>query len=222
MRPWRAARTIALARSVRWLPGVWHGLGRYTVGSCERTTLSQRGSGSTTLRSSYGGRASGEFATMIMAEQHIAVRSRWDRRFSWATAIFAAALGLHAADHLRRGMNVVPHAVMVAGMVQIVAAAITVVLVVTGSRWAPYAAVAIGFASAVGFTAAHLLPTWGAFSDSFINAAPAARVKAWFSWVDGRRSKSLRICCSRWSACGPLRVGAPRTAQCSLGSTLVR
>lgn len=119
---------------------------------------------------------------MIMAEQHIAVRSRWDRRFSWATAIFAAALGLHAADHLRRGMNVVPHAVMVAGMVQIVAAAITVVLVVTGSRWAPYAAVAIGFASAVGFTAAHLLPTWGAFSDSFINAAPAARV-TWFSWV---------------------------------------
>jgi hypothetical protein len=117
-----------------------------------------------------------------MAEQQAAVRTRWDRRFSWATVGFAAALGLHAADHLRRGMNVVPHAVMVAGTAQIVAAVITVALVLAGNRWAPYAAVAIGFASAVGFTAAHLLPTWGAFSDSFINAAPAARV-TWFSWV---------------------------------------
>jgi hypothetical protein len=79
-------------------------------------------------------------------------------------------------------MNVVPPTVMVAGMVQIVAAAITVVLVVVGNRWAPHAAVAIGFASAVGFTAAHLLPKWGAFSDSFINAPLAARV-TWFSWV---------------------------------------
>jgi hypothetical protein len=34
----------------------------------------------------------------------------------------------------------------------------------------------------VGFSAAHLLPTWGAFSDSFIDAAPAAGV-TWFSWV---------------------------------------
>ena len=79
-------------------------------------------------------------------------------------------------------MNVVSHAVMVAGMIQIVAAAITMVLVVVGNRWAPHAAVAIGLASAVGFTAAHLLPTWGPFSDSFINAPRAARV-IWFSWV---------------------------------------
>jgi len=119
---------------------------------------------------------------MIMAEQHGADLSRWDRRFSCATAFFAAALALHGADHLRRGMNVVPHAVMVAGMVQIAAAVVTVVLVVRRNRWAPHAAAAIGFASAVGFTAAHLLPTWGTFSDSFINAAPAARV-TWFSWV---------------------------------------
>lgn len=44
------------------------------------------------------------------------------------------------------------------------------------------AAIAVGFVSAVGFTAAHLLPTWGFFSDSFINAPPSARV-TWFSWV---------------------------------------
>jgi hypothetical protein len=117
-----------------------------------------------------------------MTEQHIADSSRWDRRFYWATAVFAVALGLHAADHLRRGMSVVPHAVMVAGNVQIVAAVITVILVVVRNRWAPHAAIALGFASAVGFSAAHLLPTWGPFSDTFINPAPWSGV-TWFSWV---------------------------------------
>jgi hypothetical protein len=79
-------------------------------------------------------------------------------------------------------MDVVPPAVFIAGMIQGVVAVIAVVLVFRGSRWAPHTAILIGFASAVGFTAAHLLPTWGAFSDSFIDAAPAEGV-TWFSWV---------------------------------------
>ncbi|MBV9090905.1 MAG: hypothetical protein JO044_13560 [Mycobacteriaceae bacterium] len=79
-------------------------------------------------------------------------------------------------------MAATPPAVMIAGSVQLVLAAVTLVLVFTRNRWAPYAAIAIGFASALGFTAAHLLPHWGFFSDSFINAPPAARVTA-FSWV---------------------------------------
>jgi hypothetical protein len=106
----------------------------------------------------------------------------WEHYFRGAAALFAVAVALHAADHLRRGMDVVPPAVMVAGMVQIVLAAGTVWLVFSGSRWAPHAAILIGFLSAVGFTAAHLLPTWGFFSDSFINAPPSARV-TWFSWA---------------------------------------
>jgi hypothetical protein len=117
-----------------------------------------------------------------MTDQLIHDRIDWDRVFRWTTVLFAVALALHAADHLRRGMDVVPQAVMIAGMVQIVLAAATIVLVFLGSRWAPHAAVAIGTVSAVGFTAAHLLPTWGFFSDSFINAPPSARV-TWFSWV---------------------------------------
>jgi hypothetical protein len=109
-------------------------------------------------------------------------RSGWDTRLRWATAFFAIALSLHTADHLRRGMDVVPPAVMIAGMIQGVAAAITVGLVFLGNRWAPHSAILVGFASAVGFSAAHLLPTWGAFSDSFIDAAQAAGV-TWFSWI---------------------------------------
>ena len=39
----------------------------------------------------------------------------------------------------------------------------------------------IGFASAIGFSAAHLLPHWSAFSDAFTGAPPRAAVTA-FSW----------------------------------------
>jgi hypothetical protein len=79
-------------------------------------------------------------------------------------------------------MDVVPPAVLTAGMIQGFVAVIAVVLVFRGSRWAPDAAILVGFGSAVGFTAAHLLPTWGAFSDSFIAAAPVEAV-TWISWV---------------------------------------
>ena len=94
----------------------------------------------------------------------------------------AVALLLHGADHMRRGMNVIPPAVMIGGTLQLILAAVTITLVFRRNRWAPLAAVGIGFAGAVGFTAAHLLPKWGFFSDSFINAPPWARVTA-FSWV---------------------------------------
>jgi uncharacterized membrane protein len=117
-----------------------------------------------------------------MSGQSDGSRVDWDHAFRTTAVVFAVAVALHAADHLRRGMDVVPPAVMVAGMVQIVLAAATVVLVFRGSRWAAQAAIVVGFVSAVGFTAAHLLPTWGFFSDSFIHAPPYARV-TWFSWV---------------------------------------
>jgi hypothetical protein len=46
---------------------------------------------------------------------------------------------------------------------------------------APAAATAVGFASAIGFTAAHVLPHWSTFSDSFTGADVAPGVTA-FSW----------------------------------------
>ncbi|MGE2714414.1 hypothetical protein ACQI4L_10185 [Mycolicibacterium litorale] len=109
-------------------------------------------------------------------------QTRWDAGLRPAAVVFGAAVALHGADHLRRGMDVIPPAVMVAGMIQIALAVITITLVFLGSRWAPHAAAVVGLVSAAGFTVAHLLPTWGFFSDSFINAPPAARV-TWFSWV---------------------------------------
>lgn len=118
----------------------------------------------------------------MLSNQSADERAGWDRVLRWSATAFASAVALHSADHLRRGMESLPPAVMIAGITQAILAAATVVLVFIGSRWAPYAAITIGFISAVGFTAAHLLPTWGFFSDSFINTPPAARVTV-FSWV---------------------------------------
>jgi hypothetical protein len=78
-------------------------------------------------------------------------------------------------------MDVVTTQVMWAGAIQFLLAVITVVLVVRRHPWAPLAAIVIGFASAIGFTAVHLLPHWSSFSDSFTGSrvAPNVTVLSW-------------------------------------------
>ena len=68
-----------------------------------------------------------------------------------------------------------------AGNFQLVAAVVALVLVFRGHRWAPAAAAMVGLASAVGFTAAHVLPHWSTFSDSFTGSevAPESPRSAW-------------------------------------------
>ena len=44
-----------------------------------------------------------------------------------------------------------------------------IVIVLLRHESAPYVAVGAGFALALGFTAAHVLPTWSALSDSFVD-----------------------------------------------------
>ncbi|MFD4352109.1 hypothetical protein ACFWPX_06100 [Nocardia sp. NPDC058518] len=97
-------------------------------------------------------------------------------------AVFAVALVVHGADHLRRGMDATSQLVNALGTLQLLFALLTVVLVFRGHSAAPRAAVFIGFASAAGFTIVHLLPDWfGPLSDSFINVPPSAGVTG-FSW----------------------------------------
>ncbi|MBF6333870.1 hypothetical protein IU452_35805 [Nocardia transvalensis] len=96
--------------------------------------------------------------------------------------VFAVALAVHGADHLRRGMNTISMLVMTLGAIQAVLAIATIVLIFVHHRWAPQAAIAVGFASAAGFIVVHLLPDWfGPLSDSFINPPASARVTG-FSW----------------------------------------
>jgi hypothetical protein len=107
---------------------------------------------------------------------------RWDR-LQVATAVFVAALVVHGIDHTRRGFDVITNWVLAAGTLQNTLAVITIVLVVRRHSLAPTMATAVGFASAIGFTAAHLLPHWSGLSDSFTGSAVAPHVTglSWFA-----------------------------------------
>ncbi len=99
----------------------------------------------------------------------------------WAAIAFVIGWGIHALDHLRRGMSASPAFIMVAGMIQGLFVAVAVVMALRRHRRAPEAAIAIGFVSAAGFTYAHLLPTFlPGYQDSFISL-PHINV-TWFSW----------------------------------------
>jgi len=104
-----------------------------------------------------------------------------DRVLRTAGAVFAVALLVHGADHARRGVGELAPAVFWLGNAQTVGALATLFLVFTRNRWAPAAAIVVGFASAVGFATVHLLPDWGPLSDAFPGAHSHAGVTA-FSW----------------------------------------
>ena len=104
-----------------------------------------------------------------------------ERRLRVTAVVFAVAVVVHGADHLRRGSDVVTGVVRDAGAAQAVLVAFAVVLVFRRHRLAALVAVIVGFLSAFGFGAAHLLPQWGAFSDPFTGSAVAPGVTA-FSW----------------------------------------
>jgi hypothetical protein len=106
---------------------------------------------------------------------------RDDRALRYTGVLFAIALVVHGADHLRRGIDVVSNEVFWLGNFQSVGAVVALFLVFTRHRWAPAAAIAIGFASAFGFTVVHLFPYWSTLSDNFPGAETQAGVTT-FSW----------------------------------------
>src|SRR4051812_45966292 len=100
-----------------------------------------------------------------------------DRRLRLAAILFVVAYVIHAGDHFRRGIDAVTGEVFWAGNFQGVLGLVTVILILTRHRWGPGFAFVTGFGSAVGFIAAHFLPDWGVFSDSFVS-----HHVIWFSW----------------------------------------
>jgi Na+/proline symporter len=122
-------------------------------------------------------------------ERSLRLRHRDDKRspeerLRRIAVVFAVAVAVHGADHLRRGVDVITTQVTWAGSIQFLLAAIALVLVFRRHPWAPFAAIAIGFSSAIGFTAAHLLPHWSSFSDSFTGSrAPNVTVVSWATAV---------------------------------------
>lgn len=90
-----------------------------------------------------------------------------ERFLNYAAWFYAAGLVAHAADHYRRGTNVLTPQVYWAGTVLSILAVAAIVLVLTRHSWGPASAVAIGFTMAIGVAASHLLPHWSSFSDAF-------------------------------------------------------
>lgn len=97
-----------------------------------------------------------------------------------ATAAFAVAFGVHGADHVRRGLDVVQPRVLLGGTLQGIFLVVVLVMVLREHRSAATSAMWLGFGSAILFAQAHLLPQWGPLgSDSFLSAPGVT----WFSWV---------------------------------------
>ena len=99
-----------------------------------------------------------------------------------SAVVFMVAVTVHGADHLRRGIDVVTTQVLSAGTIQFLLAVVALVLVFRRHPWAPAFAIALGFQSAIGFTAAHVLPHWSSFSDPFTGSRVAPNVTA-LSWA---------------------------------------
>lgn len=102
-------------------------------------------------------------------------------RLRGAAVVFLAAVVLHGADHVARGIDVVTGVVLGAGSLQFVVGLVAVLLVFRDHPLAADLAIVVGFGSAIGFTAAHLLPQWSALSDPYVGASVAPGV-TWFSW----------------------------------------
>ena len=98
----------------------------------------------------------------------------------------AAAYGLtvlvHVGDHLRRGTDASPRAVVVLGSLAVVVQLAVVAWVLLGRRSAALLAVVVGLPDVVGVFVVHLLPRWSFLSDAFPGAERSPGVTA-FSWV---------------------------------------
>lgn len=88
-----------------------------------------------------------------------------ERRLMMAGILFAVSSGIHLIDHLRRGQGSITDTLYLLGNGGLVFQIVTITLVLTRNRLAPIAAVFTGFPLAIGFAAAHWLPTWSAMSD---------------------------------------------------------
>jgi hypothetical protein len=104
------------------------------------------------------------------------------RLLRFCALFYALGLALHTADHLRRGVDAITPEVLWAGNVSTAIGITLVVLVIVGNRYAPLLAALTGTPIAVGVAMVHLLPKWGALSDSFVGGAHNTGVTA-FSWI---------------------------------------
>jgi hypothetical protein len=100
------------------------------------------------------------------------------RALRYTALLFAVALLLHGVDHLRRGLEALTPEVYWGGTALTLVAASAVVLALPRYDCATPVALAVGLATAILTSAAHLLPRCSAFCDPF----PGSGVDA-LSWA---------------------------------------
>lgn len=104
------------------------------------------------------------------------------RFLRWAGLAFGLGFGIHGLDHLRRGFDASPDAVMVIGSIQGAFVLLAVAMAWRAHRHAGIAAILVGVASVLLVTFGHLLPASSEdFSDSFVTP-PSTNVNV-CSWV---------------------------------------
>lgn len=101
-----------------------------------------------------------------------------DRMLRWTTVAFVVGSLVHAADHQRRGMDVLTTAVQVLGYSGFVVTAAITVAVFRRHPLAPVIAASGGATLVLGFLAVHWLPDWGPLSDTLLTGDPDWRSRA--------------------------------------------
>jgi hypothetical protein len=94
------------------------------------------------------------------------VNVRPSNRLIWWTLAVVAVSWLHDLDHVRQVRDV-EVGVSLIGLVGVIGNLVTLGLVIARHPLGPLAAVVLGFATAAGFVAVHMLPDWGPLSDGY-------------------------------------------------------
>ena len=82
--------------------------------------------------------------------------------------VFIGSWTVHTADHARRGLDATTEAVVWGGTFVGLIAAVALTLIFVGHATAPALAATAFPAIAIGVSASHLLPGWGALSDPIL------------------------------------------------------
>jgi hypothetical protein len=105
--------------------------------------------------------------------QHTLERRKPLDALQMASVAFVAAILLHGADHIRQGTGRLTTEVFVGGAVVAMLGFSTLAMTLAHHRRAPLFAAIVGFYTALGVSASHVLPHWSAFSDSYTNQVDA-------------------------------------------------
>lgn len=105
------------------------------------------------------------YRDMVNAQMLVAASAR--RMLVPANLMLVGLLVIHALDHALRQDAPVPAAAQVVGIVGTLAALVSLGVAARARRPAPLVTAVVGFSTAVGFVAVHLLPDWGPFSQPY-------------------------------------------------------